>query len=137
MYVTRVGMFHLFLSFVKILTSFIAPLADCAEGLICQRRDPLDPVPGCIGGDTDVTSTDYCVFDPYGTGYTIPSPEPTNAPSITTARPTLTPLDPQPLMDFGGTPPSDKFPLQLCQGDCEKNDGKTTFWFEDCKSIDL
>lgn len=95
--------------------------SDCAPGLICYRRDALDPVPGCLGGENDDTNTDYCVFDPFGTGYVVPTEEPTGAPTITN-RPTLVPLVPIPLTDFGGTPPADKFPLEFCQGDCDKDE---------------
>ncbi len=95
-------------------------MTDCAPGLICYQRDALDAVPGCLGGETDSTNTDYCVFDPYGPGYSVPTAQPTNAPSIT-ARPTLTPLDPIPLVDYGGTPPLN-VPLKLCEGDCDKDE---------------
>jgi hypothetical protein len=91
---------------------------DCAPGLICTRRGPLEEVPGCFGGESDITNTDYCVFDPYGDGYSVPSPVPTSAPTVT-ARPSLIPLPLKKLQDFGGDPPADKFPLQLCQGDCD------------------
>lgn len=94
---------------------------DCAPGLICHRRDAFEAVPGCIGGESDETNTDYCVFDPYGQGYSTPTPAPTIAPSIT-ARPTITPLNPQPLVDYGGTPPIGNMPLQICEGDCDKDE---------------
>lgn len=92
---------------------------DCAPGLVCHQRDAFDAAPGCIGGESDPTNTDYCVFDPYGPGYSTPTAQPTNTPSIT-ARPTITPLNPIPLIDYGGTPPS--MPLQLCEGDCDKDE---------------
>jgi len=91
---------------------------DCAEGLICHRRDPYEEVPGCIGGEQDETNTDYCVFDPFGEGYHVPTDSPTSEPTIT-ARPSLTPLPPKALRDFGGDPPTDELPLQLCEGDCD------------------
>jgi hypothetical protein len=94
---------------------------DCAEGLICHRRDPYEAVPSCVGGEGDETNTDYCVFDVFGEGYFVPTETPTAAPTIT-ARPSLTPLPQKILRDYGGTPPVDKFPLQLCEGDCD-NDG--------------
>ena len=93
---------------------------DCAPGLFCHRRDAFEAVPGCIGGEHDGTNTDYCIFDPYGDGYSGPTPQPSSAPTMT-ARPSLTPLPPMPLKDFGGDPPKDRFPLKLCQGDCDKD----------------
>jgi len=94
---------------------------DCAPGLICYRREPLGGVPGCIGGEGDDSNTDYCVFDPFGSGYTPPTQDPTSSPTIT-ARPTLVPLPNQPLVDHGGTPPASVMPLQLCEGDCDKDE---------------
>lgn len=94
-------------------------VTDCAPGLICFQRDAFEEVPGCIGGGQDYTNTDYCVFDPFGAGYDGPTLPPTTSPTVT-ARPTITPLTPIPLTDFGGTPPS--MPLQLCQGDCDRDE---------------
>ena len=94
---------------------------DCAPGLVCHQRDPYEDVPGCIGGEADETNTDYCVFDPYGEGYSFPTDPPTSAPTITQL-PTLNPLQPKPLTDYGGDPPFEKFPLQLCEGDCDNDD---------------
>lgn len=40
--------------------------ADCEPGLYCFQRDAdgFVPVPGCVGGDTDDSSTDYCFARP-------------------------------------------------------------------------
>lgn len=91
---------------------------DCAPGLICHRRDAFGAVPGCIGGETDPGDSDYCVFDPFGSGYSDPTASPTVSPT-TTARPTVPQLAPKPVVDFGGTPPLTAFPLQRCEGDCD------------------
>ena len=90
--------------------------SDCAPGLVCFRRNAFEAVPGCIGGENSDSYSDFCVFDPYGDGYFPPTETPTIAPTVT-ARPSLSPLDPIPLQDFGGTPPASRLPLQLCQGD--------------------
>lgn len=119
---SKLSSFLAFVLPILIVLDFIS--ADCAKGLICHQRDAFESVPGCIGGESDSTLTDYCVFDPYGPGYTVPTVQPTGAPTIT-ARPSLTPLPRQPLRDFGGTPPDDKFPLQLCEGDCDRHEGES------------
>jgi poly(3-hydroxybutyrate) depolymerase len=36
---------------------------ECEEGLICFHRDGGEPVPGCLGGASDQSRTDYCVLD--------------------------------------------------------------------------
>jgi hypothetical protein len=37
--------------------------SDCGPGLYCfQRTAGMIPVPGCAGGETDSTETDYCTF---------------------------------------------------------------------------
>eukprot|EP00751_Fragilariopsis_kerguelensis_P000500 CAMPEP_0170807906 /NCGR_PEP_ID=MMETSP0733-20121128/33063_1 /TAXON_ID=186038 /ORGANISM="Fragilariopsis kerguelensis, Strain L26-C5" /LENGTH=983 /DNA_ID=CAMNT_0011163205 /DNA_START=740 /DNA_END=3691 /DNA_ORIENTATION=- len=91
---------------------------DCALGLICHKRDANEVAPGCIGGEDDNRSSDYCVFDPFGPGYNVPTDAPTLSPTKTNS-PTITPLPPKPLAYFGGTPPLTVFPLQICQGDCD------------------
>ena len=47
---------------------------ECGPGLICFQRDPLDPVPGCLG--VDRSQNDYCIRDPN----TEPALKPTSAP---------------------------------------------------------
>jgi len=91
---------------------------DCAPGLICHLRSANEAVPGCIGGEDLDGDSDFCVFDPFGPGYTPPTEAPTLSPTET-SKPTIDPLPPKPLQDFGGTPPLAAFPLQRCQGDCD------------------
>jgi hypothetical protein len=94
--------------------------SDCANGLRCHRRSAFDAIPGCIGGLTDDSNSDYCVFDPYGDGYFEPTPAPTPAPTVT-ARPSYSPLPLRALTDYGGTPDESLFPLQICEGDCDRD----------------
>jgi len=94
---------------------------DCAPGLICHRRDANEAVPGCIGGEENDSSSDFCVFDPFGAGYNVPTNPPTPSPT-TTVSPTIPPLPSKPILDLGGTPPSTALPLQRCQGDCDMDD---------------
>jgi len=92
---------------------------ECAKGLICHRRDPNEAVPGCTGGEENGKETSFCVFDPFGEGYNL---QQVNAPTgnpTKTASPTMTQLDPKLVVDLGGTPPADAFPLHRCQGDCD------------------
>eukprot|EP00980_Cylindrotheca_fusiformis_P025931 scaffold14920_cov63-Cylindrotheca_fusiformis.AAC.4 len=35
---------------------------DCAGYMVCFQRDSNEPVPGCVGGESDNSRTDYCVF---------------------------------------------------------------------------
>lgn len=70
--------------------------------------------------EDDFTNTDYCVFDVYGEGYFVPTDSPTAYPTVT-MRPSITPLPPRPLSFLGSTPPADKLPLQICEGDCDND----------------
>eukprot|EP00980_Cylindrotheca_fusiformis_P017051 scaffold5231_cov83-Cylindrotheca_fusiformis.AAC.6 len=36
---------------------------DCEAGLICFQRDENESVPGCSGGSSDGSRTDYCIYD--------------------------------------------------------------------------
>eukprot|EP00980_Cylindrotheca_fusiformis_P012304 scaffold3014_cov116-Cylindrotheca_fusiformis.AAC.6 len=36
---------------------------DCRFGMVCFQRDPYESVPGCKGGSSDGSRTDYCVWD--------------------------------------------------------------------------
>jgi hypothetical protein len=94
---------------------------DCAPGLICHRREANQEVPGCIGGKDLVGESDFCIFDPFGEGYSPPTDTPSAAPT-STPKPTITQLPPKELVDFGGTPPIDKFPLRRCEGDCDTDE---------------
>ena len=109
----------------------------CGDGLYCFQRKEFQMVPGCKGGDSDSSRTDYCVYKPetapppVSTSHLAPSPtltpvstpfpepaptetaSPTNAPSGFAAAVKLT--------SYGGSPPASKFPLQICQGDCDND----------------
>lgn len=64
-------------------------------------------MPGCIGGSSDTSFTDYCI-------------DPNTNP--VTLMPTSTPHAPTPaipLVGYGGNPSPDRFPLQRCEGDCD------------------
>eukprot|EP00980_Cylindrotheca_fusiformis_P013668 scaffold3515_cov126-Cylindrotheca_fusiformis.AAC.17 len=101
--------------------------SDCQSGLICFQRNGNEPVPGCIGGASDGSRTDYCVLPEGGTPVQAPTPAP--VPFTTTPPPPPPPTQ-------GPTPPptpapiqypaiplsySTRFPLGLCQGDCDRN----------------
>ena len=109
---------------------------DCETGLYCFQRFPNDPVPGCIGGDSDNSRTDYCTDGRDDNGNAISSPPtlpPTPYPTITptTEAPVSTPYPvlstPAPYLEnmsnpqinaYRGRPPQTAFPLGLCRGDC-------------------
>jgi len=108
-----------------IIVNFYFLNRKCDTGLVCFQRGSHVPVPGCLGGLQDSSLTDYCVQNPSTTPAPVVapiSPAPTVSPTMsgptapplpTTATPTVSP---QQLVSFGGTPPSSRFPLQLCQG---------------------
>eukprot|EP00980_Cylindrotheca_fusiformis_P005678 scaffold1184_cov132-Cylindrotheca_fusiformis.AAC.99 len=64
----------------------------CQEGLYCFQRDANEPVPGCEGGESDSSLTDYCIEN---------NPSDSN------------------LVFYGSTPAADHFPLGRCEGDCD------------------
>ncbi|CAB9500347.1 expressed unknown protein [Seminavis robusta] len=45
---------------------------DCAESLYCHQRNGGQNVPGCIGGDMDTTTGDFCAWNT-----SLPRPDPT------------------------------------------------------------
>ena len=94
---------------------------DCALGLVCKSHRANEPVSGCLGGEKMKGDLSFCIFDPFGVGYKSQDNPPT-APPTKTASPTITPLPPKPIVDFGGTPPDSAMPLQRCQGDCDTDD---------------
>eukprot|EP00934_Nitzschia_sp_Nitz4_P001807 Nitzschia sp. Nitz4//scaffold177_size45885//17105//21005//NITZ4_007204-RA/size45885-augustus-gene-0.5-mRNA-1//-1//CDS//3329539052//1807//frame0 len=94
--------------------------SDCAAGLKCLKRDANEEVPYCIGGESDSTETDYCVFDPYVTGFYSPTDAPTFSPTHT-MKPTLAAIESVRLKNFGATPPEARYPLQYCEGDCDSD----------------
>lgn len=110
------------------LTIFITLNLQCAEGLICFQRDGGGvPVPGCEGGDKDLSRTDYCIKDQTTIPTTVStdSPKsnpPTPMPSMVasgTYSPTFGPTKMPYLVSFGGTPPDIAVPLSVCTGDCD------------------
>ena len=120
---------------------------DCFGSLVCFQRekDEYKEVPGCAGGSTDGSRTDYCIDpadlpggDGGGTGgggapqpaSPVVSPViPRSSPSSPNPPPTPpTPPTPGgsgskniPLKNYGDPPPADKFPLQECEGDCDND----------------
>ena len=73
----------------------------CQNGLYCVQRGAYEPVPGCLGGESDESNTDYCARKP-------------------PASPTLPP--PQELQVELVTHSSDPIPkLGPCQGDCDND----------------
>lgn len=105
---------------------------DCMPGLICfQREAARVAVPGCTGGEEDESLTDYCAYPELPEdvdvedipdvedGRTETSPPTTPPP---TKEPTLAPTPSDsaiPLNPVGWSPPADKKPLGLCEGDCD------------------
>eukprot|EP00529_Nitzschia_sp_RCC80_P003057 CAMPEP_0113452454 /NCGR_PEP_ID=MMETSP0014_2-20120614/6854_1 /TAXON_ID=2857 /ORGANISM="Nitzschia sp." /LENGTH=1126 /DNA_ID=CAMNT_0000343825 /DNA_START=1476 /DNA_END=4856 /DNA_ORIENTATION=- /assembly_acc=CAM_ASM_000159 len=65
---------------------------DCAPGLMCHRREAFGTIPGCIGGEEDSSTNDYCVFDPFGPGYEAPTPEEPETTEIPDATTTEAPV---------------------------------------------
>ena len=112
---------------------------DCADGLVCFQRQSNQAIPGCSGGETDSTLSDYCVLDVRGEGYTDPdtlppTPEPTLKPTAAptnepTNKPTLPPVEfapvPRPtgaqkqIWNRGWEP---QFLLGECEGDCDTDE---------------
>eukprot|EP00980_Cylindrotheca_fusiformis_P002671 scaffold624_cov150-Cylindrotheca_fusiformis.AAC.4 len=73
---------------------------DCEDGLICFQRGANDPVPGCSGGSSDSSRTDYCIPE----NNPVPTPPPTPAPVSSGILPLRATYD---------------FPLGRCEGDCD------------------
>lgn len=86
-------------------------ISQCSPGLVCFQRDPGMEIPGCLNGERDTSFTDYCVL---GTSVG-PSVAP-HLPAFPTKAPTR---GTNKLVSYGGTPSSDFFPLQRCEGDCD------------------
>lgn len=123
--------------------------SDCAGNLICFEKDLGDSsvVPGCQGQDS--TRNDYCIdpadlnpppttppptappqaltSPPQTTSPTAPPPSPTApppTPTLAPVSPTTPPVSPptdmgMALFSYGADPPSDAFPLGVCEGDCD------------------
>jgi hypothetical protein len=84
----------------------------CQEGLYCFQRNNFQAVPGCNGGESDPSRTDYCVYKQ--------PPEPTQSP-VSTPTETPSPLKTGKLTSYGASPPASKFPLGICEGDCDND----------------
>eukprot|EP00980_Cylindrotheca_fusiformis_P029366 scaffold23455_cov173-Cylindrotheca_fusiformis.AAC.1 len=78
--------------------------ADCQSGLKCFQRNAGDSVPGCSGGSSDRSRTDYCIPEKNRQRTRSPTPAPV---SISTTRPRLK--------------VTQSFPLGLCEGDCDRD----------------
>lgn len=87
----------------------------CDFGLICYQRDANEPVPGCLGGDSFSSNSDFCIVDPM------------NIPIATQPTPSPTPTADLPRVEFVGKKgdPPEAFPLDVCQADCDSD--------QDCK----
>mmetsp|Transcript_37630 Transcript_37630/g.91330 ORF Transcript_37630/g.91330 Transcript_37630/m.91330 type:complete len:220 (+) Transcript_37630:134-793(+) len=84
--------------------------SDCiSSDLVCFQRDANVPVPGCSGGQSDVSLSDYCV---QRTDLNAPPPTPSPNPAPT---PYNTPRVGIPIRY------TRDFPLGLCEGDCDSN----------------
>ncbi|EEC49238.1 frustulin 3, partial [Phaeodactylum tricornutum CCAP 1055/1] len=81
--------------------------SDCEGALECFFRDGGEAVPGCSGGESVSSRTDFC-YDPN------PNPAPVAMPPRGNAGPSVT------LIGNNGSPAS-AFPLKVCQGDCDSN----------------
>ncbi|CAB9509455.1 expressed unknown protein [Seminavis robusta] len=97
---------------------------DCAKGLVCFQKDRFTAVPGCSGGETDSSYSDYCVreSDILSRVYVpqVPATEENNADvprDGTKAFPKIQKIGNN-IFDHLG---SDKYPLGLCSGDCDSN----------------
>ena len=103
--------------------------SECLPGLICYQRVAFEAVPGCFGAEQDSSRTDYCILPPVATFMPVTTPAPVSG--TITARPTARPTQNQsPKMvrvvgDNG--PPSNVFPLGICEGDCDDDDDVSSF----------
>ena len=84
--------------------------SDCALGLLCSQREAFQAVFNCLDGELDGQATRYCVFDPYGVGYTPAASDPTLAPTSAEKLKWIT--------NRGWTPIDI---LNECEGDCDND----------------
>eukprot|EP00577_Skeletonema_sp_RCC1716_P020624 CAMPEP_0113382030 /NCGR_PEP_ID=MMETSP0013_2-20120614/5621_1 /TAXON_ID=2843 ORGANISM="Skeletonema costatum, Strain 1716" /NCGR_SAMPLE_ID=MMETSP0013_2 /ASSEMBLY_ACC=CAM_ASM_000158 /LENGTH=300 /DNA_ID=CAMNT_0000264503 /DNA_START=148 /DNA_END=1050 /DNA_ORIENTATION=- /assembly_acc=CAM_ASM_000158 len=66
----------------------------CADGLSCYQRERNEEVPGCTGGGSEGSLTDYCIrSDVIDSSTASPTAQPSNVPTAlpTTANPTASP----------------------------------------------
>jgi hypothetical protein len=86
---------------------------DCQGELVCFHHAPFAKIPGCEGGESDASKTDYCVIpDILADGST---PLPTKPP--TTLSPTIFREVSTTITFHGADPPPGKKPLSLCEGE--------------------
>lgn len=92
---------------------------DCIGDLICIQRstNSYKAVPGCLGGETNSWGTDYCARPDAAIVTANPTTEPTVPPTIS---PAPTPAYPR-LMKIGNNWNNSGFPLNECEGDCDRN----------------
>ena len=90
---------------------------DCAGDLICFERksNEYKSVPGCLGGETDSSGTDYCIR----AGASLVTAPPTSA--SPTISPAPTPSYPSLKKVGNNWDPASAFPLGECEGDCDRN----------------
>mmetsp|Transcript_15496 Transcript_15496/g.25117 ORF Transcript_15496/g.25117 Transcript_15496/m.25117 type:complete len:357 (+) Transcript_15496:77-1147(+) len=86
--------------------------AHCKNGLVCFQRKGHEAVPGCSGGTSDSSRSDYCID---------PSDVDGGQPNHNEAEPPKENKDNPPLNFLGVNPAKKDFPLQECEGDCDKN----------------
>ena len=112
--------------------------SDCKDGLLCEQRSGLTPIPGCVG--EGLTGTDYCRYpeskepssSPTNFSPTkMPTPGPTKSPLPPTVPPTKNPTNLPTTVaptvsnkpfEFLGENPDGSYPLGECQGDCDSDD---------------
>jgi hypothetical protein len=118
---------------------------ECQEGLFCFQRDPNEPIPGCLGGETDTRQISYCTdvrrVENASSEANASMPMQSNLRSTTRLRATapsnptsatrvlidqnslLPPSNPtavpRQIYAYFGRPPANAFPLGLCKGDCK------------------
>ena len=80
--------------------------SECAGTLKCGQRNAFEEAPGCGGGRSDGSKTDYC-YDPNVGGGGQDDGVGGDGPSIT--------------RKGNNGRPADAFPLQECQGDCDRD----------------
>lgn len=118
---------------------------ECGPGLICFHRNNNEPVPGCEGGLSDKSRSDYCIPEDatsyHSGGHTPQSPVPAPTPyhgltmngdydMTKPSSPPPPPPAPTPGMEPGSLEvqvvaknnvPPEYYPLSECRGDCDED----------------